>query len=414
MSADTAAGRAGDNLAARFARMWAELEPVGRRADGGVDRFAWTPEDLELRAWFRRAAGSRSMSVEQDRNGNLWAWWGPGREGAVITGSHLDSVPGGGLFDGPLGIVGGFLAVDELRGRRAAEPDRPVAVVDFADEEGARFGVACLGSRLSTGALDPGRARALTGVDGITLADAMAAAGADPAAIGPDPDRLAAASAYVELHIEQGRGLADLEAPVGVASEIWPHGRWRLSFDGEANHAGTARLEDRHDPVLPFAAAVTAAREAATGHGGLATIGRAELRPNATNGVAASVVAWLDARAPDEGALGRIVADVRVRAEAVSAEHGVRLTVREESMTPAVAFSPDLRRRIATVLGSAPEIATGAGHDAGILSRHLPAAMLFVRNPTGVSHSPAEHASAPDCVEGIRALAAVLEELAWD
>jgi N-carbamoyl-L-amino-acid hydrolase len=375
--------------------------------------------------WFRRAGAARGMDVEQDRNGNLWAWWGRetgGRTaGAVVTGSHLDSVPGGGAFDGPLGVVGGFLAVDELRARPGGHrpqpfgpPARPIAVACFTEEEGGRFGVACLGSRLMTGEIAPGRARDLTDAAGTTLAGAMRQAGSDPALLGADEDRLTAIGAYVELHIEQGRRLADLGAPVGVGTGVWPHGRWRAGFEGQANHAGTTLLDDRHDPMLPFAATVTAARSAAAAHGGLATVGRAEVRPNATNAVAGSVRAWLDARAPDAVSLRRIVADVRAAAGRAAAGHGVEMAFDEESVTQAVTFDPALRDRISALLGAPPEIPTGAGHDAGILADRLPAAMLFVRNPTGVSHSPAEYASREDCAAGISALAAVLKKLAWD
>ncbi len=426
----------GTRVAEDFTATWAELAPTGLRADGGYDRFAWTPADLALRDWFRRAAARRDLALEEDGNGNLWAFWhGPeGPEGprrVVATGSHLDSVPAGGAFDGPLGVVAGFLALDLLRRDRALPPGRSVAVACFVEEEGARFGLACLGSRLLTGAFQPARARELTDADGVTLAEAMAAAGADPSRLGADEARLAAIDAYVELHVEQGRRLVDLGAAVGIASGIWPHGRWRLRFAGEPNHAGTARLEDRRDPMLPFAEAVTAARVAAAVHGGLATVGRADVHPNATNGVAASVEAWLDARAPDDVALGAIVADVRARAGASAADHGVRIDMRQESATPAVVFDEGLRRRMAGALaplapqashdapgappwgGSVPEIATGAGHDAGILAARVPAGMLFVRNPTGISHSPAEAASVSDCVAGVEALARVLGELAW-
>lgn len=411
-------------LSEQFAAAWAELAPIGRRPNGGYDRFAWSPADAALRHWFRRAAAARAMEVEEDGNGNLWAWWhGPdsprATRRAVATGSHLDSVPSGGAYDGPLGLVSGFLAVDRLRAERTLPPGRSLGVVAFVEEEGARFGMACLGSRLLTGAIDPGRARALADADGVTLPDAMAAAGADPSRLGPDGARLDALEAYVELHVEQGRRLVDLGAAIGIATEIWPHGRWRVRFDGEANHAGTARLEDRRDPMLPFAETVAAARAAAETHGGLATVGRAEIRPNATNGVAASVDAWLDARAPDDAALGAIVADVRGRAAAAAADHGVRIDIREESSTPAVAFDETLRQRIAGALvtpagapeRTVPEIPTGAGHDAGILAARVPTGMLFVRNPTGISHSPAEAATVEDCVTGIEALAQVLGAL---
>ncbi|MGC8471727.1 MAG: allantoate amidohydrolase [Acidimicrobiales bacterium] len=416
--------RAPASLADRFGAIWEELAPIGRRAGGGYDRFAWTPEDRALREWFRRAAAARSMEVDEDRNANLWAYWhGPTAQGAarrvVATGSHLDSVPAGGAFDGALGVVGGFLAIDLLRAERSLPPGRSLAVAVFVEEEGARFGVACLGSRLSTGVIDPDTARALTDTSGVSLAEAMETAGADPSRLGADEDRLAALDCYVELHIEQGRRLVDLGAAVGIASGIWPHGRWRLRFDGEPNHAGTARLEDRHDPMLPFAEAVVGARGAAAAHGGLATVGRAEVRPNATNGVAASVEAWLDARAPDEATLAAMVADVWDRAAAAAGDHGVRIDMREESATPAVVFDGGLRRKMRSALrasdgsGDLPEIPTGAGHDAGILAACVPTGMVFVRNRTGVSHSPSEEASLDDCVAGIDALARTLGTLAW-
>jgi len=405
------------DLRARFRVMWDELVPVGRRQDGGYDRFAWSDEDAELRSWFRRTAEARGLAVEQDRNGNLWAWWGhdpasgPPPQGAVAVGSHLDSVPRGGAYDGPLGVVSAFLALDELR-ERHGPPGRPIAVVDFTEEEGARFGVACLGSRLTVGALDPGRARSLADARGIRYDEAMRGAGADPDSLGADDERLSRLSAFVELHVEQGRGLEDAGAPVGVASGIWPHGRWQLRFEGMADHAGTAVLEDRRDPMLPFAAAVLAAREAAAARGGRATVGRASVRPNATNAIADSVDAWLDARAPDDVTLAAIVGEVEARAASAAAHHAVALEVTEESRTPAVRFDPALSARVVTALGGVPELATAAGHDAGILAGRVPSAMLFVRNPTGVSHSPEERAVDEDCAAGVLALTRVLEELA--
>jgi len=324
-------------------------------------------------------------------------------------------VPDGGAFDGPLGVVTAFAAIDALR-ERGHSPRRPVAVAAFAEEEGARFGVACLGSRLLAGKADPAKARALTDRDGVTLADAMAAAGHDPDAIGPDETLLAGIAAYVELHIEQGRALGDLGAAVGLASGIWPHGRWRLAFTGRADHAGTTRLADRHDPMLPCAAAILAARDAAAGHEGLATVGKLIPEPGGVNGISSRVTAWLDARAPDESRLNALVGQVLAAARAAAAAHGVDLETSQESFTPAVEFHAGLRDRLAGVLGAdgtgTPVLGTGAGHDAGVLAARVPAAMLFVRNPSGVSHSPAEHADQADCLAGVAALAAVLEDLA--
>ncbi|AXI81325.1 allantoate amidohydrolase [Peterkaempfera bronchialis] len=396
--------------------MWRELLPVGRYgATGGYRRHAWNSADAECRAWFAEQARSRGLACEVDRNGNQWAWWGDPEAGdAVVTGSHLDSVPDGGAYDGPLGVVSSFAAVDALR-ERGARPVKPLAVVNFGDEEGARFGVACVGSRLTAGVLAPDQARALTDADGVRLGDAMERAGHDPHALGHDADRLARIGAFVELHVEQGRALGG--EPVGVASAIWPHGRWRFDFHGEANHAGTTRLADRRDPMLTYAATVLAAREQARLHGSLATFGRVAVEPNGTNAIASLVRGWLDSRAADEPTLGATVAEIRRAAEEHAARDGVRVAVARESYTPVVDFDGPLRDRLAEVIGATtgrrvPVLPTGAGHDAGILSAAVPTAMLFVRNPTGVSHSPHEAAEESDCLAGAAALADVLEELA--
>ncbi len=393
-----------------LAGMWSDLAPVGRHpATGGYRRYAWTAEDAELGEWFEGEATARGLEVTTDRAGNQWAWWGDpdravaeGRPG-VVVGSHLDSVPDGGAYDGPLGVVSAFAALDALR-RRGTTPGRPVGVARFVDEEGARFGVACAGSRLLTGTLDPDRARGLRDSDGITLAEAMAASGRPVDHLGPDPEALARVGTFVELHLEQGLAMADAGAPVAVASSIWPHGRWRLELEGEANHAGTTRLADRQDPMLTLAAVVLAARHRADHHGCLATVGKVRVEPNGVNAIPSRVTAWLDARGPDEGA---------VRAVADEVSDAAAATAVEESFTAATTFDPALAERVSAALGGVPRLATGAGHDAGILaSAGVPTAMLFVRNPTGVSHSPAEFAEWDDCVAGADALATVLADLA--
>ncbi|MFD7904521.1 allantoate amidohydrolase [Kitasatospora sp. NPDC059747] len=391
--------------------MWAELLPVGRSAaSGGYRRFAWNSADAECRAWFEQQARDRGLTYELDRNGNQWAWLGdPAGDGAVVTGSHLDSVPDGGAFDGPLGVVSSFAALDELRSR-GAEFTRPLAIVNFGDEEGARFGVACIGSRLTAGLLDRDAAYALRDADGVRLPDAMERAGYDPTAIGADDGRLARIGAFVELHVEQGRYLAE-DQPVGVAGAIWPHGRWRFDFHGEANHAGTTRIEDRRDPMLTYANTVLSARKKAREAGALATFGKVAVEPNGTNAIASLVRGWLDSRAADERTLTALVAEIERAAAERGGRDGVRVELTRESYTPVVEFDGPLRDRLGKLL-NAPVLPTGAGHDAGILASAIPTAMLFVRNPTGVSHSPAEHAETPDCLAGVTALADVLEDLA--
>ncbi|MGV9313287.1 allantoate amidohydrolase [Streptomyces sp. NPDC003691] len=397
-----------------FHTMWKELAPVGRSArTGGYRRHAWTGADADCRTWFQEQAEARGLAYETDRNGNQWAWLGdPAAGNAVVTGSHLDSVPDGGAFDGPLGVVSAFAALDELRSRGAAFR-RPVGIVNFGDEEGARFGLACVGSRLTAGALTKEAAYRLTDADGVTLPEAMEHAGYDPSAIGPDPARLARIGAFVELHIEQGRALDLTGHRIGLASAIWPHGRWRFDFAGEANHAGTTRIADRRDPMPGFAETVLAARREAERTGAVATFGRVLVEPNGVNAIPSLVRGWLDARAADPQVLDEVVAAVEAAARERAARDRVDVTLVRESFTPVVEFAHTLRDELAALLGgSVPVLGTGAGHDAGILSGAVPTAMLFVRNPTGVSHSPAETASEDDCTAGVLALADVLEGLA--
>ncbi len=396
-----------------FDRMWTELVPIGRSPEsGGYRRFAWTAVDHQLREWFAAQADRRGLDLTLDHAGNQWAWWGDpdgalraGRPGVVI-GSHLDSVPDGGAYDGPLGVLSAFATVDALRAAGFV-PSRPIGVVNFGDEEGARFGIACAGSRLITGALEADRALALTDADGLSLAEALTSAGRQPSQLAADRETLDRVGMFVELHVEQGRGLIDLDQPVAIGSAIWPHGRWRIDLPGMANHAGTTRLADRDDPMLSYARLVLAAREVAERHQSLATIGKVLTVPNGVNAIASQVTAWLDARGADPDRLRLLVADL---AELAGAEGGRLLP---ESWTELTAFEPRLIQRIGRVLPEAPVLATGAGHDAGILANAgVPTAMLFVRNPTGISHSPAEHAELADCHQGVRALTEVVAELA--
>ncbi len=391
-----------------FDNMSAVLEPIGRdQATGGYRRFAWTAEDLLLREWFAGECAGRGLELVEDRAGNQWGWWGdpdvrPGT--AVVTGSHLDSVPDGGAFDGPLGVVSAFAAIDELR-RRGVLPTRALGVVNFGDEEGARFGIACAGSRLITGRLDAERALGLRGDDGRSLAEVLRSAGRRPEHVGADPEALRRVGCFVELHVEQGKALADRHA-VGIGTDIWPHGRWRVDCFGEANHAGTTRLEDRRDAMLTFAELVLAARTVAAQHDCLATVGKVRVQPGGVNAIAQQVTGWLDARGRDEQRVQSVIRDLMAGAAAGEG------TVVEESWTPRTLFTPELVDRIQRALPDAPRLGTGAGHDAGILAEAgIGAAMLFVRNPTGVSHSPAEWAEPADCRAGVEALTTVLTDL---
>jgi beta-ureidopropionase / N-carbamoyl-L-amino-acid hydrolase len=396
----------------------AEIAGIGTDpVRGGYTRPVFSAPERDLRVWFIERAVERGLEVETDGNGILWAWWdpegtdAPARRDAIVTGSHHDSVPGGGNYDGPLGVASALAAVDVLR-ERGIRPVRPLAVAVFPEEEGSRFGVACLGSRLLAGVVAPDRVRALTDDTGRTYAEVSADAGFDPALIGADPDRLAAISAFVELHVEQGRGLVDLDRPVALAGAIIAHGRWHVRIEGRGDHAGATRMADRQDPVVVAAETIRSLRaQTLAVDDARGTVGRIVVTPGGTNVIASAVDLWMDVRHRSEDAVHAIVAAVTAETQRAAASEGCTVTVSEQSFSPTVEFAPELRDALQSVLPDAPVLDTGAGHDAGVLADVIPTAMLFVRNPTGASHTPAETAGADDIAAGVDALADVLAHL---
>jgi beta-ureidopropionase / N-carbamoyl-L-amino-acid hydrolase len=387
----------------------AEIAGVGRdAARGGYSRHLFDDADRQLREWFTEKATRLGLDVERDRNANLWAWWGAPGPDALVTGSHLDSVPGGGAFDGPLGVVSALDAVGRLIAA-GVRPGRPVAVVAFAEEEGSRFGLACLGSKLLSGQVAPERALALTDAAGLSLAEVMASAGVDPARVGRDDEALRRIGLFVELHVEQGRGLVDLDAPVGVASAILGHGRWRVIIRGQGNHAGATLMSDRRDPMVAAGGLIARIPALARAYpGARATVGRLTATPGGTNVIASRVDIMLDARAEDDATTKALVAEIAAFAQVAAAEQGCTAALVEESWTGTVDFDAGPREEVSAALGGVPALSAGAGHDAGVLAATVATAMVFVRNPTGISHAPEEFATAEDCAAGVDALEAVL------
>lgn len=394
---------------------------------GGYSRPVYSDAELTLREWFVSEAGARGLDVEQDRNGILWAWWGEDRADAVVTGSHLDSVPGGGAFDGPLGVASALAAVDELKAREeqgALTRRRALAVTVFPEEEGSRFGVACLGSRLLTGAISPQRALNLKDPDGMTFGEVATKNGLDPQRIGRDDAALSRIGQFVELHVEQGRGINTAEhtdtsgaqPAVAVGSTILGHGRWRISVHGQGNHAGTTLMVDRADPMVAAAEIILAIRDVAREHhDSRATVGRVQPVPGGTNVIASRVDLWLDVRHPQDEVTAAVVERIHTRAKELAAAIGCSAELVEESYSGTVHFSPELTRTLQSAVRrtapAAPTLPTGAGHDAGVLAAHVPSGMIYVRNPTGISHAPEEHVEDDDAVRGVTALADALSEL---
>lgn len=392
-----------------------DISRVGTDAHrGGYSRPVFSDAETELRSWFIEQAGRRGLDVGTDENGIIWAWWDTAtgtRRDAVVTGSHLDSVPGGGEYDGPLGVASALVAVDILKSR-GVRPVRPLAIAVFPEEEGSRFGVACLGSRLLTGALDPDKARNLKDIDGNTYAEVAAANGQDPRCIGADYKTLRQLGLFVELHVEQGRGLIDLGQPVAIGSSILGHGRWKLSVSGQGNHAGTTLMKDRKDPMIAAAKIMVGIRDTAAKYrDARATVGRLQPVPGGTNVIASRVDMWIDVRHPRDEVTAALVESIHLNAQVMAAEEKCTVTFGVESLSPTVHFDTGLRDELQALLPGAPVLDTGAGHDAGVLAAHIPTAMLFVRNPTGISHSPEELVEDDDAEAGALALADALAGL---
>ena len=392
----------------------AAISDIGRDPRGpGYLRPGFSATERELRDWFIAEARSRSLDVEIDRNGITWAWATPPGANAVVTGSHLDSVPGGGAFDGPLGVASALDAVDILRARGALDsPARPLAIAVFPEEEGSRFGVACLGSRILTGAIAPEKALGLKDPDGRTFAEVAQEYGLDPIHMGRDEAALGRVGSFIELHVEQGVGLINTDQAVGIGSSIIGHGRWHFRITGQGNHAGTTPMTHRADPVVAASRLIGTIPELvrAVDERAVATVGRTNIHPGGTNVIASHMDFWLDIRHAEDAVVEQVLAAISQRGQEIAADTaGLGFDLSQESYSETTHFHAQLNERLRASLPDAPLMESGAGHDAGILAGSVPSAMLFVRNPTGVSHAPEEACEDADARAGVQALANVLE-----
>jgi N-carbamoyl-L-amino-acid hydrolase len=395
-----------------YRRLSSDLAAIGA-GPTGWNRLAWGPREDEARDWFRASASELGLALEQDGAGNLWAIEpDAGDRPLVCAGSHVDTVLDGGSLDGALGVVSALVAVEAVR-RTSTGPRRPLAVGCMVDEEGPRFDAAIFGSRMLCGELEIAPLLARVDREGLSLGALAAARGVTPATLAEAPAWLERIGLWLEVHVEQGIALADVPAAVGIATGLAPRERWRATFRGAANHAGTTPMAGRRDALVAAAKAIVAAEAlAAAEPGAVATVGRIEALPGASNVIPGSCSIALDVRARDVAALAR----VRDGVFAVAASSpGVEVAWSRESADEGSLFDVGLREtlaRAAEATGvSAADLWAYAGHDAGVLARHVPAAMLFVRNPTGISHHPDEQASEDDCLAGCAVLAQALSEL---
>jgi N-carbamoyl-L-amino-acid hydrolase len=391
--------------AAELDELLADLVPIGHDDAEATTRLAWTREDEEAAGWFARRAEAVGRRMERDPAGNLWAcpdapgpWW--------AVGSHLDSVRDGGQFDGALGVAAAFAI--------AARSKAPLAVISFADEEGARFNTPTFGSRALVGSLDVDDALVRLDDDGVALGDAMAEAGVDPDRLGEAPSWLERLSGFLELHIDQSRDVAAAGKPAGVVTRLAARMRVQAELTGRADHAGTTPREDRHDALAAAAQVIVRAdAEAAQRLGMVFTASRLEVEPNAPTTVPSLARLWLDARAPVAEAVTSWRDAVTSQAERLAGEAGVGLDLRTAAWSEGAAFPDEVVEALAFALRpGAARVMCYAGHDAGVIAAERPAGMVLVRNESGISHSPEEHVSLDDAAVGAQALLAAAEELA--
>jgi allantoate deiminase len=387
---------------------------IGAVAGGGISRFAWTPELGEVTHRVAAELERLGLEVETDAAGNMIGRWPAPAGPAVMAASHLDTVPRGGPLDGVLGVLGAVEAVRILR-REGFEPARPIWIGSFMDEEGGRFGTALFGSRAFCGH-DVSAALDAQDADGIRVREAMTAQGFDPARIG-EAERVDEVGAYVELHIEQGPVLDTRGERLGLVEAICGVLGYRVTVDGEANHAGTTPSDLRHDALVGASRIVLGLRERAASRTDLsATVGRIRALPGATNVIPGRCEFTVDLRAATADVFDSARAWFDDMVAAVVAEEGLAATVECDYAVPPTPMAPEVMEAIeAAALAEGVEpvrMASGAGHDAMNVGRRAPAGMIFVPSRGGISHSPEEWTAPADCELGARVLASALRRLA--
>jgi allantoate deiminase len=388
----------------------ADLEEAARiGADGGgVSRFAWTPELAQANDWFVGRLHELGLETEIDAAGNVLGRWEEGQGTAVLVGSHLDTVPRGGRYDGALGVLAALEVVRTLK-REGVSLRRPLWIVSFNDEEGSRFQTGMLGSRAFIGDLDP-EDWWRRGV-----ADAMAAGGFDFERLG-EAKAVDRVGAYLELHIEQGPVLEQEGLDLGIVSGIAGLLGLRVRLTGEANHAGTTPMASRRDALAGAARIVLELRDQARSRGEMTTnVGILTVAPGGFNVIPGIAEFTIDARAGDADGFARAEKFVRETVERVAAEEQLELEVTQTHRKPPTPLDPELQELLAQAAAAegatARSMPSGAGHDAMVLAKHVPAAMLFVPSRAGISHSPDEYTSAEHCELGARVLARAVRAL---
>lgn len=386
-----------------------ELAQIGTVAGRpGINRPSFSNADMAGRRFFMERCQEAGLDTTMDAVGNVIARWGTGSGPVVMAGSHLDTVPDGGVFDGTLGSCAALEAVRTMRAA-GVTPDRPIEVVATADEEG-RFG-GMLGSQALAGMIDPAWLEAATDSDGIRLVDAMRAQGLEPdryAEAARDPATL---RAFLELHIEQGPVLEASGLAIGIATGVSGVFNWTVTLNGVANHSGTTPMDLRQDAfagLAAYAGRIPAVIEELASDQARLTIGKVELRPNFPHTIPGSATFSIIGRDTDDAVMHRMAHLCRRELDKTAQKHGLALEVREESRLAPVRLAPDVAALLAEQsrqLGYATTtLPSGAGHDAQTMQHVTRAGLIFVPSKGGISHAPEEDTDWQDVERGANVL----------
>jgi hydantoinase/carbamoylase family amidase len=389
-------------------RVIADLRELDRRTGepDGAQRLCWGDGWRKARSLLGELLAEIGLTGEPDPAGNLWASLEGQQEPALALGSHLDSVPEGGWLDGALGVMAG-LGVLRAWSEAGAPPPRTLTLVDWADEEGARFGRSLFGSSAFSGTLDPAAVRDLRDRAGRVLAEVLAENGVDLDRARQAGSRRSQLAAYLELHIEQGPVLEAEGLRAAAVSGCAGVERHRVRFAGQASHAGTTPMDRRRDAGLAAAELALRIEDTASSHAGVATTGALTLRPGIPTAVAGEAELLVDLRHPQADELAVMLADVRAAARVVAAERGCEVGWQPVWRIEPIAFDPSLvaaaREACREAAGSDRELTSGALHDAAEVARILPAAMVFCPSAGGISHAKKEDTPEPDLTAAIEA-----------
>jgi N-carbamoyl-L-amino-acid hydrolase len=398
------------------ARVVAELRELHRLTgtQAGAQRLAWTDTWARAREWFGARLAELPVELATDAAGNRWATLRGERDDAVVIGSHLDSVPDGGWLDGALGLLGGLEVLRSLSA--AGTPPVSVKLVDWADEEGARFGYGCLGSSAAALTVDAADLEPLRDARGARLPDVLAEHGVDVARLGEARAGLDGAIAYVELHIEQGPVLERLGLPLGVVLGTSGVERHTVTFRGQAAHAGSTPMQARQDALAAAARLLLAVRDPARAAAGVATVGRCSVHPDIVTAIPGACEITLDQRHLDPGVLAELLARARAAAEEIAREERVEVEWARLWGIEPVAFDAQLielaDEAVREVAGASYRLPSGPLHDAAEVARAgVPTVMLFVQSLRGLSHTREEDTRPEHLELAVRALDATVRRV---